>query len=263
MQASPRIQPVTMRVVMFGPSGAGKSCFVVKLEALRNVARSGLAFDAQGLPIVETTIGVDFVRLAYVNAGTEYLVQLWDTAGQERFRSIARTYLRGALCVLLMLDVMAIAERRRPPPPGFAPRRAPLGASGNPAAVLDNYMEDLTADKCYRSGRPPYRELENGPLVYVVVSKGDLLDALGPDSEEQRVVAELRAVCAERGLRFAVVSAKTGAGVVELFNEMAGAIAAMHRSYVSNEELLTRRAVDLSRDAGQRPPPAAGGWCDC
>lgn len=54
----------------------------------------------------QATVGVEF-GVGYVDipaAGTVKL-QCWDTAGQERFRSIARSYYRGAAGVLLVYAI--------------------------------------------------------------------------------------------------------------------------------------------------------------
>ena len=32
-------------------------------------------------------------------------LQIWDTAGQESFRSITRSYYRGAICAMLVYDI--------------------------------------------------------------------------------------------------------------------------------------------------------------
>jgi Ras-related protein Rab-4B len=37
--------------------------------------------------------------------GKNIKMQLWDTAGQERYRSVARTYYRGALGALVVYDI--------------------------------------------------------------------------------------------------------------------------------------------------------------
>ena len=50
------------------------------------------------------TIGIDFkiVRVWFRRAS--YKLQVWDTAGQERFRTITRSYFRGADGVLLVFN---------------------------------------------------------------------------------------------------------------------------------------------------------------
>ena len=49
--------------------------------------------------------GVDFaVHHAEID-GKRVKIQVWDTAGQEAFRSITRSYFRGATGVLLVYDV--------------------------------------------------------------------------------------------------------------------------------------------------------------
>lgn len=51
------------------------------------------------------TIGVCFDSTV-VNVQNKYIrLQLWDTAGQERFRSITRTYYKGAVGAVLTFDI--------------------------------------------------------------------------------------------------------------------------------------------------------------
>ena len=55
------------------------------------------------------TIGVEFAN-KIVKLGTgarrkRMKLQLWDTAGQERFRSVTRSYYRGAAGALLVYDI--------------------------------------------------------------------------------------------------------------------------------------------------------------
>ena len=52
------------------------------------------------------TIGVEFgSRLVAVEPKVNVKLQIWDTAGQESFRSITRSYYRGAICSLLVYDI--------------------------------------------------------------------------------------------------------------------------------------------------------------
>jgi len=51
------------------------------------------------------TIGVEFGSKVLRVAGKAVKLQIWDTAGQERFRSVTRSYYRGAAGALLVYDV--------------------------------------------------------------------------------------------------------------------------------------------------------------
>jgi len=50
------------------------------------------------------TIGVEFGSKV-IDAGKFLKLQIWDTAGQERFRSVTRSYYRGAAGCILVYDI--------------------------------------------------------------------------------------------------------------------------------------------------------------
>lgn len=51
------------------------------------------------------TIGVEFGSKIINIGGKSTKLQIWDTAGQERFRSVTRSYYRGAAGALLVYDI--------------------------------------------------------------------------------------------------------------------------------------------------------------
>lgn len=53
----------------------------------------------------DLTIGVEFGARMVTIDGRPIKLQIWDTAGQESFRSITRSYYRGAAGALLVYDI--------------------------------------------------------------------------------------------------------------------------------------------------------------
>merc|ERR1712137_960587 len=51
------------------------------------------------------TIGVEFGSKILEVGGKKTKLQVWDTAGQERFRSVTRSYYRGAAGAILLYDI--------------------------------------------------------------------------------------------------------------------------------------------------------------
>ena len=51
------------------------------------------------------TIGVEFGSKVVNVINKSVKLQVWDTAGQERFRSVTRSYYRGAAGALLVYDI--------------------------------------------------------------------------------------------------------------------------------------------------------------
>uniref|UniRef100_M3XTB9 RAB2A, member RAS oncogene family n=1 Tax=Mustela putorius furo TaxID=9669 RepID=M3XTB9_MUSPF len=74
-------------------SGVGKSCLLLQFT------------DKRFQPVHDLTIGVEFGARMITIDGKQIKLQIWDTAGQESFRSITRSYYRGAAGALLVYDI--------------------------------------------------------------------------------------------------------------------------------------------------------------
>jgi len=81
------------KLLIIGESGVGKTCLLLQFT-------EG-SFTTNHL----TTIGIDF-KIKVINLEEKQIkLQIWDTAGQERFRTITKTYYRGAHGIILTYDV--------------------------------------------------------------------------------------------------------------------------------------------------------------
>ena len=81
------------KLLIIGESGVGKTCILLRFTED--------SFTANHL----TTIGIDF-KIKIINIDNKLVkLQIWDTAGQERFRTITKTYYKGAHGIILTYDV--------------------------------------------------------------------------------------------------------------------------------------------------------------
>ncbi|KAE8720128.1 GTP-binding protein YPTC4 [Hibiscus syriacus] len=81
------------KYIIIGDTGVGKSCLLLQFT------------DQRFQPVYDLTIGVEFgARLVSID-DRPIKLQIWDTAGQESFRSITRSYYRGAAGALLVYDI--------------------------------------------------------------------------------------------------------------------------------------------------------------
>ena len=78
---------------LFSLLGVGKSCLLLQFT------------DKRFQPVHDLTIGVEFGARMINIEGKQIKLQIWDTAGQEAFRSITRSYYRGAAGALLVYDI--------------------------------------------------------------------------------------------------------------------------------------------------------------
>ncbi|TRY50014.1 Ras [Cryptosporidium tyzzeri] len=81
------------KFIVIGDAGAGKSCLLHQF--IENKFKKGSSH----------TIGVEFGSKIITAGGKRIKLQIWDTAGQERYRSVTRSYYRGAAGALIVYDI--------------------------------------------------------------------------------------------------------------------------------------------------------------
>ncbi|KNC56354.1 Ras family protein [Thecamonas trahens ATCC 50062] len=106
-----------------------------------------------------STIGVDFKFSNMEARGKKVKLQIWDTAGQERFRSITRTFYRGAHGVVLVFDITnresfeAIESVWLKEVQAYADPYATLVLVGNKADMEDARVVDAAEASAYATSR--------------------------------------------------------------------------------------------------------------
>jgi len=81
------------KYIIVGDTAVGKSCLLLQFT------------DKRFQPVHDLTIGVEFGSRTITIEDNQIKLQIWDTAGQEKFRSITRSYYRGAAGALLVYDI--------------------------------------------------------------------------------------------------------------------------------------------------------------
>ncbi|KAH8150864.1 uncharacterized protein LAJ45_05045 [Morchella importuna] len=177
------------KIVLLGPSGCGKSCLLHRFVR------------GEWRVLTSQTIGVEFSsKIIKVGTGPRrkrIKLQLWDTAGQERFRSVTRSYYRGAAGALLVYDITNHTTFASLPT--FLTDARAL-ASPNLALLLVGNKNDLSAP-------PELVDVDQAPPERAV-SAGEA--ARWADLNGVPVAME--------------TSALTGGGVDEVFERLAGII---------------------------------------
>ncbi|EDV21735.1 Ras-related protein Rab-4B [Trichoplax sp. H2] len=82
-----------LKFLIIGSAGTGKSCL------LHQFIENKFKQDSSH------TIGVEFGSKVINCSNKTVKLQIWDTAGQERFRSVTKSYYRGAAGALLVYDI--------------------------------------------------------------------------------------------------------------------------------------------------------------
>ncbi|MXQ93296.1 hypothetical protein E5288_WYG008069 [Bos mutus] len=205
-----------------------------KIEGLQTWNRPFRSFDYLkkecGVLKVTSVLGqsVEFGARMITIDGKQIKLQIWDTAGQESFRSITRSYYRGAAGALLVYDIT---------------RRDTFNH-------LTTWLEDA-------------RQHSNSNMVIMLIgNKSDL------ESRREVKKEEGEAFAREHGLIFMETSAKTASNVEEAFINTAKEIYEKIQEGVfdiNNEangiKIGPQHAATNATHAGSQGGQQAGGGC--
>ena len=183
----------TLKVLLLGASGVGKSAIV------RRYTEDDFVDEA------EATIGVDYRTKSIRAAGKWFRLRVWDTAGQERYRTLTRSYYRGAQGVILGASLLTVYDV----------------SSAESFDALPTWLSE--ADTFCG---------ESAPVRLVVGNKTD----------RERAVprADAEAHAERAGALYAECSAKEGDGVAAAFAELTARIASEPRLWESVEQGVRR-----------------------
>ena len=84
---------VLYKILLLGDWSVGKTCFLMRY------------CDNTFNDIHLSTIGIDYKLKNVIIDGETIKTQIWDTAGQERYKSISKSYIKGANGIALIYDV--------------------------------------------------------------------------------------------------------------------------------------------------------------
>ena len=189
------------KYIIIGDTGVGKSCLLLQFT------------DKRFQPVHDLTIGVEFgARMISVNDKSIKL-QIWDTAGQESFRSITRSYYRGAAGALLVYDI----TRR------------------DTFKHLGRWLEEAR------------QHSQSNMIIMLIGNKNDLEHRRAVSTEEGKAFAD------EHGLVFMETSAKTAYNVERAFVSTAEEIHANIESGqidVSNERFGIKVGMNAGGGGG-------------
>jgi len=204
------------KFIIIGDAATGKSCLLHRF------------IDDKFKKDSTHTIGVEFGSKVVEVGGKYVKLQIWDTAGQERFRSVTRSYYRGAAGALLVYDITSRDSY--------------------------NHISSWLADA---------RSLANPDIVIILVgNKSDL------EAGREVTFLEASRFAQENDLMFLETSALSGVGVSEVFLKCARQILSKIDSGTLDPETMGSGVQHgdsqaLRELANRRRNPPAESGCPC
>eukprot|EP01119_Soliformovum_irregulare_P006698 TRINITY_DN18_c1_g1_i1.p1 TRINITY_DN18_c1_g1~~TRINITY_DN18_c1_g1_i1.p1 ORF type:complete len:212 (+),score=50.09 TRINITY_DN18_c1_g1_i1:135-770(+) len=202
------------KFIIIGDAACGKSCILHRF------------IDDKFKKESTHTIGVEFGSKIIEVGGHQVKLQIWDTAGQERFRSVTRSYYRGAAGTILVYDITSRESYNH----------------------VNSWLEDA-------------RNLANPDIAIVLV--GNKIDLT---NDREVTFMEASRFAQEHDLIFLETSALTGEGVSEVFLKCARTILTKIETGALDPNSMNSGVQQGSRPVSQVNKPGAGGkseGCSC
>lgn len=167
----------------------------------------------------QATIGIDFMSQKMYVEDKIIILNLWDTAGQERFKSLIPSYIKDSAVAIVVYDV----------------------TNRQSFQSVEKWIEDA-------------KNLRDDDVLLILAgNKADLNDHRQVSTEEAAEYAK------KRNLLFFETSARSGANIKVLFNELAKKLTGIDTNPINNVEVKNNNGFSLRGGAtGQGANDATG-----
>mmetsp|Transcript_10837 Transcript_10837/g.21185 ORF Transcript_10837/g.21185 Transcript_10837/m.21185 type:complete len:217 (+) Transcript_10837:350-1000(+) len=165
MESDRKAYDYLIKFIVVGDSGVGKTCLLLRFT------------DERFKQDHDLTIGVEFGTKTLALQHKALKLQIWDTAGQESYRSITRSYYRGAAVALLVFDVTSRVSYSH----------------------INSWVREIKSNS------------SDNTIVCLVANKTDLAHLRTVSSAEAQQFAQ------ESGFKYFETSAKTGENISQVF----------------------------------------------
>jgi len=206
----------TFKTIIIGESNAGKSSL---LQQFINGRLNEVSKHTVGVEFGSRTIALP-AEDASGSGGTSVVkLQIWDTAGQDRFRSVTRSYYRGAVACMV---VFSLADR----------------------ASFDKLPQWLSDAKT---------QARSDITILIVGNKADL------DDERQVSMIEASKLAQSEGCSYMETSARTGENVESAFFKLSRSVLAKVQDGKLDAASLASRSAPLKKEPAAAAEAAASG----
>ena len=87
------ISDIKLKILILGDTAVGKACLLLKY------------IDGYFPDIYISTIGVEYKIKTINKNNTNINLEIWDTCGQERYKSLSKSFMKGADGIIFQYDI--------------------------------------------------------------------------------------------------------------------------------------------------------------
>ena len=106
--SKPEATEIVEKILLLGDISVGKTSLITRFtnnDFFTNLGNTIGRPNFFKISLILISIGVEYHRKSLTLEGKEIELEIWDTSGQERYQSIAKSFYRGCMGIVIVFDV--------------------------------------------------------------------------------------------------------------------------------------------------------------